>query len=373
MRPARRSSHVLLPALVVALAAGTGARGAVAAETDEAGGEARVAEAAEAVEAVEAVEAAEGGEAGEIAQDAPLSFAFLDDVPGELHEVAGMRLHLDCDAPSAEGGEPDPVAPVVLFEAGLGGSALEWGAVRERLRSDARTCAYDRAGYGWSDPTVRVRTAGRLAAELAELLAVAHLGGAPVIVVAHSFGGFVARLLATRRPDLVAGLVLVDSSHEEQFTRLEAVSGKLMLPRGRQFVISQSEVPEGLPPTVRRRVAALGRMRKTYAATHGELASFRASAVEVQRARAARNAPLDVPVTVIRRGGRLYPDDERGRPKNDGWIELQQDLAALGTPGRLVVAEGAGHHVHIDAPGLVAREVRALVAGARVAAAAKAR
>ena len=72
-----------------------------------------------------------------------------------------------------------------------------------------------------------------------------------------------------------------------------------------------------------------------------------------------------MPVTVIRRGARLYPDDERGRSKNDGWIELQEDLVALGTPGRLVVAEGAGHHVHVDAPALVADEVRALVDATR--------
>ena len=316
--------------------------------------------------------AAAAGTDDDPAADAPLSFGFLDEMPGEHHVVAGVRLHLDCDAPAGPADAADAGAPVVLFDAGLGGSALEWEPVRELLRPGVRTCTYDRAGYGWSDPSARSRPAGRLAAELAELLGVAGLDDAPVVIAAHSFGGFVARLLAARRPEAVAGLVLVDASHEQQFARLEAASGKLMLPRGRQFVISQKGAPERLPPDVRRRVEAFARLKKTYAATHGEMASFRDSAREVERARTASGAPFTVPVTVVRRGARLYPDDERGRPKNDGWIELQEDLASLGTPGRLVVAEGAGHHVHVDAPALVADEVRRLVDVTRAARAARA-
>ena len=294
------------------------------------------------------------------APSAPLSFAFLSEPPGRLVRVADARLHLDCDPGALEPGADAPGAPVVLFDSGLGGSALEWLPVRERLVGRAPSCAYDRAGYGWSDPSARPRDAAGLARELDALLEAAGVRR-PVILVAHSFGGFVARLLADARPGTVAALVLVDASHEQQFARLEAAGGRRMLPRGRQFVISTNRAPENLPEEIRRKVAAFARMRKTYSATHGEMASFRDSAAQVERARARRDAPFPVPVTVIRRGARLYPEDAPGRLKNDGWIALQEDLAALGTPGRAVVADGAGHHVHVDAPALVAREILALV------------
>ena len=311
-----------------------------------------------------AATAAVGEPVGAPAEEvAPLTFGFLDEPPGRLVRVAGVRLHLDCTAaPDGAGG------PVVLFDAGLGGSALEWGPVRERLAGSVGTCTYDRAGYGWSDPTARPRDAAALARELGALIDAAGIER-PVVLVAHSFGGFVARLLADARPDAVAALVLVDASHELQFARLEAAGGRRMLPRGRQFVISSNPAPENLPDELRRRVAAFGRMRKTYAATHGEMAAFRESADQVGRARTRRGVPFAVPVTVVRRGARLYPEDARGRAKNDGWEALQDDLAALGSPGRAVVAEGAGHHVHVDAPDVVAREVLALVRALRAGAA----
>ena len=41
----------------------------------------------------------------------------------------------------------------------------------------------------------------------------------PYVLVGHSVGGLFARLYASRYPDQVAGLVLVDASHEEQEVR----------------------------------------------------------------------------------------------------------------------------------------------------------
>lgn len=287
------------------------------------------------------------------AADEPLSFGFLEDPPGRLVTIGTTRLHLHCRGP--EGGDE----PTVLFESGLGGNGLEWSVVAEPLAARTRVCSYDRAGYGWSDPGGRDRRAGRLAGELARLLDAAGVNG-PFVLVAHSFGGLVARLFVEERADVV-GLVLLDSSHEEQFARLETPGGRPMVPRGRQFVISQNEPPASLPEDVRRKLAAFNRMRKTYAATHGEMAGFLESTAEVRRARARRGAPYPVPVTVVRRGRDLYAGKRTGAAKTAAWIELQEDLATLGSPGRLVVAEGSGHHVHADAPELVVAEIGRLL------------
>ena len=303
--------------------------------------------------------------AGQDGGDEPLSFGFLDTVPGERISIGPMRLHLDCreaDRPpgTVEADESPAHGPTVLFEAGLGGSSLEWWPVADRIDSAARFCVYDRAGYGWSDPSRQPRHALRLAYELDRLLAVAGIDG-PLIVVAHSFGGFVARLLAERRDD-IAALVLLDSSHEEQLERLETPGGRLMMPRGGgQFVVSGNQAPENLPRKLRRKVAALNRMRKTYSAIHGEMSAFRESAEQVRAARARRGEPFPFPVTVVRRGRDLYADRTDGAERTAVWIELQEDLAEIGRPGRLVIAEGSGHHLHADDPSLVAAEIERLL------------
>ena len=67
--------------------------------------------------------------------------------------------------------------------------------------------------HGYSNPGPSPRTARRIASELAELVDRSGIAG-PVVLVAASSGGFDVRVFASDRPDRVAGLVLVDASHE---------------------------------------------------------------------------------------------------------------------------------------------------------------
>ena len=64
-------------------------------------------------------------------------------------------------------------------------------------------CAYDRAGFGWSDAGPMPRTAARIAAELHELLTVARIAP-PYVLVGHSFGGLSIRAYASRHPAKIA-------------------------------------------------------------------------------------------------------------------------------------------------------------------------
>ena len=293
---------------------------------------------------------------GEVPSAEPLSFGFLDEVPGERVSIGRSRLHLHCLGEPGQG--------TVLFEAGMGGNALEWQPVRtllvERLGDSVRTCSYDRAGYGWSDPVAGPRDAARLAQDLDTLLERSGIDG-PLVVVAHSFGGFVARLLTGLRGGNIDGLVLIDTSHERQFERLAAAGSRPMLPGGGQFVLSMPEVPDNLPDEVRHKIAAFGRMRKSYAATHGEMAQFARSALQVRTAREANLVAWRMPLVVVRRGRRLYGDDAVGRDKDAGWAELQEDLVRLSERGRVVVARTSGHHVHVDQPRLVADIIAELI------------
>ncbi|MFD5226439.1 alpha/beta fold hydrolase [Microbacterium sp. NPDC058342] len=101
--------------------------------------------------------------------------------------------------------------PLVVFEAGMSAPAAEWVTVQRMVAADARTLAYDRAGYGGSDDDDHDRTLERLADDLRALLDVLD-ERAPVVVVAHSWGGPIVRVFADRHPDRVAAVVFVDST-----------------------------------------------------------------------------------------------------------------------------------------------------------------
>lgn len=87
------------------------------------------------------------------------------------------------------------------------------------LSKQTQVCAYDRAGYGWSEPGPAPRTTDQIVGELFDLLVEAAIPS-PYVLVGHSFGGYNAQYFAKVYPRLTAGMVLVDSSHPEQSERL---------------------------------------------------------------------------------------------------------------------------------------------------------
>ena len=123
---------------------------------------------------------------------------------GQLVDVGGYRLHISC---VGEG------SPTVVLDAGLGGFSLDWSLVQPELAATTRVCAYDRAGYGWSDPSPHARTPSQIADELHTLLVNAGIQG-PYVLVGHSAAGKHVRLYASRYPQAVAGMVLIDARHE---------------------------------------------------------------------------------------------------------------------------------------------------------------
>ena len=99
------------------------------------------------------------------------------------------------------------------------------GGVFQAVSGFTRACVYDRPGTATgdhlsrSDAAPQPRTAADVVADLHSML---HDSGepGPYVLVAHSIGGLFARLFATTFPDEVAGLVLVDTSHEDQVDEL---------------------------------------------------------------------------------------------------------------------------------------------------------
>ena len=101
-----------------------------------------------------------------------------------------------------------------------------WIYVQPEVAKTTRVCSYDRAGYGWSDPSPYPRTANWRVEELHTLLVNASIQG-PYVLVGHSLGGMLARVYAHNYQDEVIGMVLVDSritSYNVCYTKLLRLS-----------------------------------------------------------------------------------------------------------------------------------------------------
>ncbi len=105
--------------------------------------------------------------------------------------------------------EGEAGAPTVVMDIGAGGNVLDWQPVQPEVAGFARVCTYDRGGAGWSEPGAQPRTSQQFVEELHALLDNAGIEG-PYVLVGHSLGGNNVQIYASRYPDEVAGMVLVD-------------------------------------------------------------------------------------------------------------------------------------------------------------------
>lgn len=251
--------------------------------------------------------------------------------PGRLIDIGGARLHLHCVGNGS---------PTVVLEAGLGLGMVTWRYVQEPISQITRVCAYDRAGYGWSEPGALPRTSSRISTELRTLLERAGVNG-PYVLVGHSLGGLYARYYAAAHLSDVHGMVLVDSSHEDQ---------------GSPGVLMQTFVRAAHLVGTRRLVFRFGDQamdalyasNQSSAATNEEFAAVAESFDEVRRANLSLG---NRPLVVITAGQNTQPN----------WDVLQRDLLTRSTNSRQIVAEGSGHYVQDDRPALVIGAVRDVV------------
>lgn len=293
--------------------------------------------------------------------------------PGTLVDVGGHRLHLWCQ------GEGNPT---VVLEAGLSSPALSWALVQPKVAAFTRVCSYDRAGYGWSDVGPKPRSAEQISQELHQLLLNAGVPG-PYVLVGHSLGGLYVRVFAHRYPEDAAGLVLVDTGHEDQRHRMPSSPWRRRL--GEELVWQRyrlnpflarlgmhrwqnrpSGVVDALPASLRPAARAIGLQARSYDWIFGEGGAVRLSEEQVRHAKALLEIPLIVvsaPFGGPKPGERAK--DELFQRRRRIWMELQRELTGLSSQGTQMIAEQSGHMVPLDQPDVVVEAIRRVVSAVR--------
>ncbi|MCA0353032.1 MAG: alpha/beta hydrolase [Chloroflexi bacterium] len=253
-------------------------------------------------------------------------------------------------------------SPTIVLEAGLGDGADVWGLVQPALAEQYRVCAYDRVGMGWSEAVADKADRASIAQTLHELLSQANVS-APYVLVGHSAGGLYVREYAQRYPEQVAGLVLVDSSHEQQRQRQPQLAEDpfaimrqsmqacdVLAPFGiirltKLFEQSQSTYAK-LSQPAQASITASQYQTSTCSAMDEALAAITQDLNQAQ----APQSLNDLPLVVLTRG---IADSTMPVEFEQTWDSLQQELAQLSSNSQHQIAETSGHYIHLDQPELV--------------------
>lgn len=276
---------------------------------------------------------------------ARLRDATLFHPPGKQVDIGGYRLHINCIGTGS---------PTIVLEYGHQGSYFDWNQVQPEIAGFTRVCSYDRAGYGWSDPSPRPRLPSVMAEELRALLDAAG-EKPPYVVVAHSFGGFNALMFTHKFPDEVSGLVLVDGLHtfsEFSFELPEKASLRMMrvvmrfgLPRWRHWCGGTG------PEELRGEKEAISCKPELYDAFYHERALFSDDVAEIRGITDLGSVPLIV----------IAHDPKIGNMSLEFWQQAQHQKLQLSRSSQLVIATGSGHDIPLMRPDVIVAAVRKLV------------
>ncbi|MEM8930914.1 MAG: alpha/beta hydrolase [Acidobacteriota bacterium] len=284
---------------------------------------------------------------------------------GELVDVGGYRLHLHCRGSDG---------PTVVLEAGLGRDVLDWSWVQPGLAKHTRTCAYDRAGAGWSDPGPKPRDSRRIASELRTLLIRAGIDR-PVVLVGHSAGGSHIQVFQHLYPDAVAGMVLIDVSHRAEPIQTAPPRAMVALAKALRAVdvlrVFGWMDGNDLPPAAQAMENALMYRPDAISTIVAENQAVDANRRDVREISGAGSLGA-LPLVVITAAGEV---EDQPRPPGMSLDAARRDLAlrhqlqrrllTLSTDSRQVLAEHSGHQVHKDQPELVITEIAELVESLR--------
>ena len=277
--------------------------------------------------------------------------------------VGGRKMNLYCLGNGA---------PTVVFDSGLSDWSFTWALVHPRVAKLTRACVYDRAGLGYSDPANRAATSNNMVDDLHRLLKAAQITP-PYVLVGHSLGGLNVRLYADRFLGEVAGMVLVDPSHEDGIARIDAQRHGQ---ETRRYAAEIKRWRACARTSSKQNLTAPWRLQCIEPDDRRYSAELNAERVKIAQRRSYQIAQLSEAVNYL--NGRSFAFVRAARrdygalplvvlsaaqTTNDAgpdWLQMHRELASLSSLGvqRTVTA---GHYVQLDQPDSVIEAIASVL------------
>lgn len=291
--------------------------------------------------------------------------------PNQQVDIGGRKINLYC---SGQG------AITVIFDSPAGDAGWNWFKVQPEVAKHSRACIYDRAGFGFSDPSSRPNTSENAVDDLHRALSLADIKP-PYLLVGNSLGGSNVQVYTYRYPDEVKGMVLVEPQSEDETTRSNKASQGLLAkvyamvkahdqqclqaatkgikPRSDAAASCVGDPSQYFGPVLGKQVKAM-MMTKSYWRTRVDEAN--AYAASDDQLRALRKPFGDLPLVVLTRGVSPYMDPSKpqsaaNKAMEDENEQIHKEIAALSTRGKQRVVPGASHAIQGDQPAAVTQAI----------------
>ena len=276
--------------------------------------------------------------------------------PGQLVDVGGYRLHINCTGTGS---------PTVVIDAGLGDWSASWSSwVQPEVAKTTRVCTYDRAGMGWSEAGPLPRNAQQFAKELHTLLHNAGVPG-PYVLAGHSMGGLTVRVFVQAYAADVAGVVLIESMNPRQAK-----------PSAEESPPTAATQSSGFAPlTLAARIGLVrlfaGPLGLTSDLSPEVQHAYTAFTVTPRSFQTQQDEGTGMPISFIQAGAVKTLGDtplivlSRGRDPDPKWQAMQADLLQLSSRSQQLIADKSAHNIQLDQPDTAVSAITMMVTRVR--------
>jgi pimeloyl-ACP methyl ester carboxylesterase len=284
---------------------------------------------------------------------------------GRSVDIGGRTLNIHCTGVGT---------PTVIFVSGRTAPGYVWTPVQRGVSAFTRSCWYDRADIGWSDPGPDPAWGDAAARDLHRLVRAAGLEP-PFVLAGHSFGAHIIRLYHHAYPGEASGIVFVDAAHEDAGTihgmphrarpaMPRVVIRGLSIVAGRFGMMRFRASDPGPPPqpwtAAEWDVLARLRRQRNVLLADAKVGPGRATDDLVR----STGGLEDMPLIVLTQGNQSSPSSAAPGVL-EGWVDLQRRFAGRSRRGRQVLVPDSGHGIPEEAPHAVITAVREIVATVR--------